>query len=115
LKTCYGCKEQKDADSFYKDKSHPSGLSGYCKECSRAILLDAWVEDVKRNIVWDRDGRHCKMCQVFVSLEEMHLDHIVPLSRGGKHSYVNTQTLCGPCNLYKGVRTLEELGVLPNG
>lgn len=30
------------------------------------------------------------------------LDHVVPLSRGGSHSYDNTVAACEPCNVVKG-------------
>lgn len=29
------------------------------------------------------------------------LDHIVPISKGGPHTYSNTQCLCRDCNLKK--------------
>ena len=35
------------------------------------------------------------------SKENIHLDHIVPLSRGGRHSIGNLQPLCQYCNLSK--------------
>lgn len=33
-----------------------------------------------------------------------HVDHIKPLSKGGKHEAANIQLLCGPCNLHKSNR-----------
>jgi 5-methylcytosine-specific restriction endonuclease McrA len=36
------------------------------------------------------------------------LDHIVPVSRGGLHTYENTQCLCRSCNGWKAARTMEE-------
>ncbi len=37
-------------------------------------------------------------------------DHIVPLSRGGKDSWLNCCACCSRCNGIKGSRLLEELG-----
>lgn len=33
-----------------------------------------------------------------------HVDHIVPLARGGRHTPNNLQILCAPCNLHKSDR-----------
>lgn len=35
------------------------------------------------------------------TLDNIHLDHIIPLSRGGRHSVGNLQPLCQYCNLSK--------------
>jgi 5-methylcytosine-specific restriction endonuclease McrA len=77
----------------------------------RALLQDAFVEDVDRRAVWGRDESRCRVKLVcdgmFVPFEEMHLDHIIPLSKGGVHAYYNVQTACAPCNHAKGARVLE--------
>jgi 5-methylcytosine-specific restriction endonuclease McrA len=36
------------------------------------------------------------------------LDHVIPRSRGGESVWENVVTACGPCNLRKGNRLLEE-------
>jgi len=35
------------------------------------------------------------------SNEKIHIDHIIPVSRGGRHSIGNLQTLCASCNMSK--------------
>lgn len=37
------------------------------------------------------------------------LDHIIPLSRGGSHTYKNTQLSCRSCNQLKRDMTVDEL------
>lgn len=47
-------------------------------------------------------------CSACGSMENQSLDHVVPLVRGGQHTIGNLQTLCLPCNVKKGNRTMME-------
>lgn len=48
--------------------------------------------------VWNRDGGKGVYCG---SNENLHLDHIIPFSKGGDTSVENLQLLCQKCNLEK--------------
>lgn len=52
-----------------------------------------------------RDGEGCRACG---SDGPLHIDHRVPVSRGGTNDLENLQLLCSACNLSKGARTHEE-------
>ena len=39
------------------------------------------------------------------------IDHVVPRSRGGEHSWENVAAACRPCNLHKRDRTPDEAGM----
>ena len=41
----------------------------------------------------------------------MSLDHVIPISRGGKSSWENVVCACLPCNVRKGNKLLAECGV----
>lgn len=48
----------------------------------------------------------CRYCKVELN-GNYHLDHRVPLSRGGSNWPVNLQILCGPCNVKKWAKDPE--------
>lgn len=49
-----------------------------------------------------------KKCAYCDSLENIQLDHIIPLSRGGPDSIDNLVYACKKCNLSKGIKSLPE-------
>lgn len=53
-----------------------------------------------------RHGNRCAYCGKPVA--DMHMDHVIPLSRGGAHSIGNVVPACAPCNLSKGAKLLVE-------
>ena len=61
---------------------------------------------ISRRALFARDGWRCVYCGDGAS--RLTLDHVVPRSRGGDSVWENVVTACGPCNLRKGDRLLEE-------
>lgn len=72
----------------------------------KALTRGARAESVDPIAVFNRDGWKCQICgcktpQRFRGTyrgNAPELDHIVPLSRGGAHTYLNTQCACRKCN-----------------
>jgi hypothetical protein len=48
-----------------------------------------------------RDEGQCRQCG---STQNLHFDHIIPVSKGGANTVANIQLLCGPCNRAKAAR-----------
>ncbi len=60
---------------------------------------------LRRN-VYKRDDHKCLKCG---QKENLSIDHIVPLSKGGLKAKFNLQTLCVSCNSQKGNRIASYL------
>ena len=62
------------------------------------------LSDKLRYQVLKRDNFKCCACGASPAKDssvELHVDHIVPVSVGGKNTIENLQTLCSRCNLGK--------------
>ena len=65
---------------------------------------------VSREIIFKRDGYKCIYCGKS-SIEDgvkLHLEHIYPISEGGKEDLFNVATSCERCNIKKNTRILDE-------
>ena len=58
----------------------------------------------RRKLVMERDEYQCVFCW---AEDDLTLDHIIPISRGGTNALDNLQVLCRRCNQWKGSRLLE--------
>jgi hypothetical protein len=61
---------------------------------------------VNRRTVFARDGQHCQYCGAAAE----SIDHVVPRSRGGTHTWDNVVAACRRCNTHKEDRYLHEIG-----
>lgn len=67
----------------------------------RALLRDAFVEDVDIAAIYERDGWVCGICGEPVHEGDDSLDHIIPLAKGGTHEPANVQLAHRSCNYSK--------------
>lgn len=59
---------------------------------------------LSRRAVLHRDGNRCQYC----GKDADSIDHVIPRSRGGTHTWENVVAACRRCNLAKGSRLLAE-------
>ena len=68
------------------------------------------VKFTRKNI-YLRDNNTCQYCGRKLRTDQLNIDHVIPLSRGGKNSWENVVCSCIPCNMRKGNKTLKEAGM----
>lgn len=66
------------------------------------------VPPVNRREVLRRDHHSCQYCG---STKQLTLDHVIPVSKGGKHRWDNVVTACERCNQRKSDRTPLQAGM----
>lgn len=77
----------------------------------RAKAKNAHDEDVQRLQLLELHGSICYLgCgrDVLTLETTWHLEHVIPTSRGGRHSYSNIRVSCQDCNLSKWNKTILE-------
>jgi 5-methylcytosine-specific restriction endonuclease McrA len=83
-----------------------SSRSGAGRMYSQAYARNRRVHTApyKRAEVFARWGHACCYCGSLAT----HLDHVQPLSRGGRDVLRNVVPACADCNLSKGAKSLAE-------
>jgi 5-methylcytosine-specific restriction endonuclease McrA len=83
----------------------------------RVILLLSFDRvprhDVKfsRKNIYLRDRNRCQYCGKRYRTDQLNLDHVTPVSRGGRSTWENVVCSCIRCNIRKGNRLPEEAGM----
>lgn len=98
--------------NFYSKscRINSNNIEYYCNECIRsrqykqsAKYQRSLMTDKLRYQVLNRDGHRCVICGASArDGVKLHVDHIIPVSKGGKTEMSNLRTLCERCNLGKG-------------
>jgi 5-methylcytosine-specific restriction endonuclease McrA len=57
------------------------------------------MRPIVRDRILNKYNHKCAKCE---STDNLQIDHIIPLARGGRHDEDNFQVLCKTCNLKKG-------------
>lgn len=75
-----------------------------CPYCGNQLSTRAGRQSIPRKLrhqVFQRDGYRCRECGATNKQTRLHVDHIVPVARGGTNDLSNLQTLCEECNKAK--------------
>ena len=74
------------------------------KEISTGRKKKKIIDNRLKLQVYKRDGFKCLKCG---SEEDLHMDHVIPESKGGETTLENLQVLCRKCNISKGTKTKD--------
>lgn len=126
---CSMCKRRLPRGLFSSNGRYPDGgvkIRNECKDCGherearkaarkRGAGAPEFSDFKSVSGLLERQGHRCAYCQCELrrlgdGKVNYHLDHRVPLSRGGMHVIENLQVLCVDCNLRKGSKLPEEFG-----
>lgn len=66
------------------------------------------VVKLSRTNLFLRDQHTCQYCGDRFSSSQLTVDHVIPLSQGGRHEWRNVVASCAPCNNKKGGCTPEQ-------
>lgn len=66
------------------------------------------IERINRKAIIERDNWTCYLCGIVCTRNNVTLDHVVPLFRGGTHTANNLRVACRSCNCSKGAKPLHE-------
>lgn len=97
----------------YQEYHRISTVKGYY-DLPKALILKSYVKlprtmaNLSRRNVFLRDNYECQYCSSYLPEDDRTLDHVIPISRGGKHEWTNVVSCCSYCNSRKADNTPEE-------
>lgn len=74
----------------------------------KARLAGVRTEPVDRAAIILRDRQTCYLCGKQLKWRECTLDHVIPIAKGGSHTYANIRVACGPCNFSKQAKLIAQ-------
>jgi 5-methylcytosine-specific restriction endonuclease McrA len=91
--------ENKDKAAQYRKERSPI-YATYARNRRAKVKGSGGEHTIDDIVMLERyQGMKCAICNC--ELKSYHVDHIVPISKGGGNDFYNLQLLCAPCNLSK--------------
>lgn len=96
--------DDNDINAFIKRLNNKNGTFYNDREIWNSLcrVERGKVSNKMRFAIYKRDGYRCRKCGISDRYANLEIDHIIPISKGGKSTYDNLQTLCHRCNIEKG-------------
>ena len=94
-----------NSDSPDQDQQDVKAVRGESRKTSTKRRTRQEISERQRFRILVRDGFSCRACGISPLRQpgvELHVDHIVPWSKGGETTDDNLETKCKQCNLGKG-------------
>lgn len=112
-KICRKCNKLKSGREFHRV------ISEYCKACKNKAMnykkRGKNISPTLKKYIIERDHWTCQTCDIKVhdggydSLDKAQIDHVMPVSLGGKTEPKNLRLLCKRCNLIKSAKIDTQL------
>lgn len=109
---CSCCKRRMPRGNFRRNGG--GRRASWCKECRRPYdsahqarrrgAKVFWVRPGQREYLWQKQGGLCAICRQPLLLAGAHVDHRIPVVKGGEHREENLQLTHALCNLKKSIK-----------
>lgn len=113
-KRCPTCEEKHKREVKRINRRYGNTLNARGRYWTR--ITGAAYEPINPDVVFERDDWTCYLCGCELSERDGDVrdnyptvDHVIPLSHGGAHTYDNVRACCHTCNSYKGATMPEEV------
>lgn len=69
---------------------------------NRKITTHQIYKEIIVSYLWERDGNICAHCEDSLTLDNLSIDHIIPVVAGGNHTLKNVRLAHPMCNFKQG-------------